>query len=184
MCDYQNMILAMLPPDVVPGLLTRAASVISACRTAGVSVIYVKVCFRPGQQEIAFTNKTFSRYKLAAANTVTEGSPPTDIHATVAPADSDAIVIKRRVSAFHGTDLDVLLSALQTRHLIIMGLTTGGVVLNTVRQAADRDFVLSVVSDCCTDRDVEVHDVLMNKVFINQAQVVTSAELIDRLKAN
>jgi nicotinamidase-related amidase len=49
-------------------------------------------------------------------------------------------------------------------------------VLSTLREAADKDFRLSVLSDGCADRDPEVHTVLLTKVFPRQAEVLTTAE--------
>lgn len=45
------------------------------------------------------------------------------------------------------------------------------VVLSTLRAAADLDFRLVVLRDCCVDRDPEVHRVLLDKVFPRQAEV-------------
>jgi nicotinamidase-related amidase len=61
-----------------------------------------------------------------------------------------------------------------------MGIRTSGVVLSTVRWAADIDYRLIVLSDCCADPDEEVHRVLMEKVlsFFGQAAVVTSQEFL------
>jgi len=42
-----------------------------------------------------------------------------------------------------------------------------------VRQAADLDYRLVVLSDGCLDADPEVHRVLTEKVFIRQAAVTT-----------
>src|ERR1044071_743246 len=44
-------------------------------------------------------------------------------------------------------------------------LPTSGVVLSTLREAADRDFGLTVLADACLDNDPEVHRVLTEKVF-------------------
>ncbi len=65
--------------------------------------------------------------------------------------------------------------------MILAGIATSGVVLSTVRDAADRDYRIFVLSDGCADRDDEVHAVLTQKVFPRQAWVVTIAELADRL---
>jgi nicotinamidase-related amidase len=51
-------------------------------------------------------------------------------------------------------------------------LATSGVVLSTIRHAADADYKIVVVEDCCADRDPEVHRVLAEKVFVRQATVV------------
>jgi nicotinamidase-related amidase len=83
------------------------------------------------------------------------------------------VVVKRRVSAFTGSDLAVILRARSVRTLVLAGIATSGVVLSTLREAADRDFGLTVLSDACADRDAEVHRVLLEKVFPRQADVVT-----------
>ena len=66
---------------------------------------------------------------------------------------------KRRISAFSGSDLDVVLRSLEVDTLALCGISTSGVVLSTLRQAADLDFALSVLADCCLDADDEVHRV-------------------------
>jgi nicotinamidase-related amidase len=55
------------------------------------------------------------------------------------------------------------------------------VVLSTLRHAADADYRLVVLKDCCSDRDAEVHRVLVEKVFPRQAKVVTAAEFVGAL---
>ena len=83
---------------------------------------------------------------------------------------------KRRISAFTGSDLEVLLRGYGASSLVLAGVATSGVVLSTVRQAADLDFELMVLSDACADRDPEVHTVLTEKVFPKQATVLTVAD--------
>ena len=82
-------------------------------------------------------------------------------------------MVKRRVSAFTGSDLEVVLRALEVDHLVLAGIATSGVVLSTLREAADRDYRLTVLADACSDGDDEVHRVLTEKVFPRQADVVT-----------
>ncbi|MEU8230952.1 isochorismatase family protein [Actinoplanes sp. NPDC048967] len=54
-------------------------------------------------------------------------------------------------------------------------MATSGVVLSTLRQAADLDYTLTVLADACLDADPEVRRVLTEKVFPQQADVVTVA---------
>jgi nicotinamidase-related amidase len=60
---------------------------------------------------------------------------------------------------------------------VLAGISTSGVVLSTVRDAHDRDYRLIVLADLCADRDPEVHQVLIGKVFPKQAEVINAAEL-------
>ena len=60
--------------------------------------------------------------------------------------------------------------------LILTGVATSGVVLSTLREASDKDYQLTVLSDACTDFDEEVHQFLIEKIFPKQADVLTIAD--------
>ena len=167
--DVQRGVVERFAED--PGYLERLSRAITAARGAGIPVVYVIVAFRPGHPEISARNRTFSA--AAAAGQFVEGSRATEIHPAVAPAPGDLVVTKRRVSAFAGSDLDVVLSGLGAGTLVLSGIATSGVVLSTLRQAADLDYRLIVLSDACFDADPEVHRVLTEKVFPRQAAVRT-----------
>ncbi|SDX21462.1 Isochorismatase family protein [Saccharopolyspora shandongensis] len=83
---------------------------------------------------------------------------------------------KKRVSAFTGSDLALVLRSAGIDHLVLTGIATSGVVLSTLRQAADLDYRLTVLSDGCYDPDPEVHEVLIGKVFARQAEVTSIGE--------
>ena len=104
-----------------------------------------------------------------------------EIHAQVAPQPTEVIVTKRRVGAFATTDLESVLRAHEVTCLVLLGIATSGVVLSTVRWAADADYALIVLEDCCADADEEVHRVLMQKVFPRQATVVPSQAFLQAL---
>jgi nicotinamidase-related amidase len=101
--------------------------------------------------------------------------------AALEPGADEPVVLKRRVSAFSGSDLDVLLRAAGADSLVLAGIATSGVVLSTLRQAADLDYRLTVLSDACADGDAEVHRVLLDKVFPRQALVTTTDDWIQSL---
>lgn len=85
---------------------------------------------------------------------------------------------KVRFGAFASdTDLRAELRVRGVDTLVLAGLSTGGVVLTTLRQAADEDYRLFVLADATADPDPEVHRVLIEKVFPHQADIVTTAEL-------
>jgi nicotinamidase-related amidase len=154
--------------------LPRLAGAIGAARQAGIRVIYVVVGFRPGFPEVSPRNKAFGG--IAASGRMGTDDPGTSIAAAVAPEPGDVIVTKRRVSAFTGSDLEVVLRAADTDSLVLTGIATSGVVLSTVRQAADLDYRLTVLTDGCLDADPEVHRVLTEKVFPRQADVLSIAD--------
>jgi nicotinamidase-related amidase len=177
--DYQNDIVGAYAADRQRELLSKAATVLSAARRTHTPVIYVAVRFRPGYPEISPRNKLFQGLK--SANRLRDGTPGAEIHREVAPQADEIIVTKRRVGAFSTTDLETVLKSLGITHLVLMGIATSGVVLSTVRWAADADYEITVLSDCCADADDEVHRVLTQKIFPRQATVVSSAEWVQTL---
>jgi nicotinamidase-related amidase len=162
------------------GLLTQTAQLLEAARHAGMKVIYVVVGFRAGYPEMSPRNQSFG--PIRESGRFAAGAPGTDVHAAVAPKAGDVIVTKHRVSAFAGTDLDMILRANGIETLVVAGIATSGVVLSTVRHAADADYKVVVVEDCCADRDAEVHRVLVGKVFPRQATIARAEELASSLR--
>ncbi len=156
--------------------LPRLAEAAAAARTAGIGVIYVRVAFRPGYPEVSDRNQTFAA--IAGSGRFEPGDPAVAIHPAVTPGPGEPVVTKLRVSAFAGSDLEVLLRAGKIEDLVLAGIATSGVVLSTLRQAADLDYRITVLSDGCLDGDQEVHRVLLEKVFPRQAAVVTIAAWI------
>jgi nicotinamidase-related amidase len=69
----------------------------------------------------------------------------------------------------------LVLRAQDITHLVLCGIATSGVVLSTLREAADKDYLLTVLADCCVDSDEDVQRVLLSKVFPRQADVVEAA---------
>lgn len=167
--DVQTRIVGMIADS--SALIMNVTKAIDHAHAASIPVIYIAVQFRPDFPEISMNNKSFSAIKK---NIKAFGDPKAmDIYPQVKPQKKDILVVKKRVSAFTGSDLEVVLRSLGVTHLVLAGIATSGVVLSTVREAADKDYELTVLSDCCADADEEVHNVLLHKVFPRQAGVTT-----------
>ncbi|MGO9481721.1 MAG: cysteine hydrolase family protein [Candidatus Kryptoniota bacterium] len=155
-------------------LMNALKKAIETARNCKMPVIYAVVGFRKGYTEVSPNNKSFSTIKSGVMNFDSEEAAR--VHASVAPQPGDVIITKKRVSAFTGSDLEVVLRSLERKHLILSGIATSGVVLSTLREAADKDYAITVLSDCCADMDEEVHRILMTKVFPRQAEIISSDE--------
>ncbi len=166
--DVQDGILQRL--EEPEKYLARIKKSVAAARAKSIPVIFVVVGFRPGFPEISPRNKSFSALKGSMGSVMSNPKP------SLAPAKEDIVVVKHRVSAFSGSDLEVILRSLGIEHLILGGIATSGVVLSTVREAADKDFEMTVLSDLCADFDEQVHAVLMEKVLPRQAAILTAKE--------
>jgi nicotinamidase-related amidase len=169
--DFQNAIVGMVG-EAGAALLERAQKARTAAKAAGVATMHVRVAFTEADYAgLSPRNKSFAA--LNASRFITDGGAPADIHPALAPASDEEVFRKFRVGAFSTTNLAERLTARGIDTLILAGIATSGVVLSTVRDAADRDYRLFVLADCCADADAEVHRVLTEKVFPRQADVVT-----------
>ncbi len=173
---------ALLVMDVQNGIVERLANkaeylasvnaAVASAHKKHILVIYIVVGFRPGFPEVSARNKSFQAMQKNISALLV------DPHPAIEPIGDDIVVVKRRVSAFSGSDLEVILRARNIRHIVLAGVATSGVVLSTIREAADKDYQLTILSDLCADFDAEVHSVLVEKIFPRQATVMASEEWI------
>ena len=164
-----------------PGYITRVASVLRAARERGMRILHVQVGFRPGMPEVSERNVLFAAVKSNPQWQQLFLGPGGAIHPAAAPAGDEVIIAKHRGGAFTGTDLEMILRANDIETLILLGIATSGVVLVTFLQAADADYRLVVVGDCCADRDPELHTALIDRYFPRMATVIDATGLCEAL---
>lgn len=175
--DMQNGIVARFHNG--PDMLIPVQNAIQAARQHDIPVIFVRIAFSEGYPEIGPKSRLSSRISQLGGMTFTDAA--TQIHEAVQPLPSEPVVTKFRVSAFAGSTLELILRSNQIDHLILSGISTSGVVLSTLREASDKDFALTVLSDACIDSDPELHRVLIEKLFPSYSDVRTVDEWIDTI---
>jgi nicotinamidase-related amidase len=164
-----------------PGYITRVASVLRAARERGMRILHVQVGFRPGMPEVSERNVLFAAVKSNPQWQQLFLGQGGVLHPAAAPLGDEVIITKHRGSAFTGTDLEMILRANDIETLILLGIATTGVVLATLLHAADADYRLVVVGDCCADRDPELHTALIDRYFPRLATVIDAAGLCEAL---
>lgn len=178
--DVQQGIINNLG-DRAAEYVQRVSKAVDVARQSGIPVMFVVVRFRKGYPELSQNNKMFGALRERSWN-MDETSDLTK--PVIEPRDDELVIAKKRVSAFAGSDLEMILNAQGITELILCGVSTSGVVLSTLRYAADKDYMLSVLSDCSSDQDEEVHRVLTEKVFPRQAEVLTLDQWSEKLNSS
>jgi nicotinamidase-related amidase len=182
--DRQVLVVADVQAGLVDGVgagtvVPTIASAVAGARAAGVPVVFVVTAFRASGGDVGPGNVALAA--AAASGAFTEGAASAALHPALAVQADEPVVVKRRVSAFVGTDLEQLLRARGAGTVVVAGLTTAGVVLSTARHAADLDFRTVVLRDACFDPDAAVHHVLLDDVLPTQAAVLDVAGWLDAL---
>jgi nicotinamidase-related amidase len=178
--DCQSGIVSQYvkPPDE---FLSRASKAAKAARHAGLPLIHVRVGFRPGLPEVGERNKLFAAVKTSPQYQKLFDGPAGEVHPALGPEAGDIVVTKHRVSAFAGTDLQMILRAKDIRTLVMFGIATSGVVLSTLLEASDADYDLVLIGDCCADMNADLHNALIAHLFPRRAAIITSDEFVAAL---
>jgi nicotinamidase-related amidase len=182
--DIQKIILdgSAGPPTAAEkeAFLSRNARPLAAARDARMRVIYVRNGFRRGYPEVSGRDKSFAA--IRETDRFPDDADGSQIHPALAPRADDIVITKHRVNAFFGTELDMILRANGIETILLVGIATSRVVLSTLRYAADADYEIIVPHDCCSDSDPDVHEILIKKVFVRAAAVVTSDVVLEALR--
>jgi nicotinamidase-related amidase len=178
--DCQAGIVSIYAPPET-GFIDRASRVVRAARKSGMPLIHVQVGFRPSFPEVSDRNKLFAAVKSSPQLQKLFEGPAGAVHPALGPEAGDIVITKHRVSAFPGTDLDMILRAKQINTLVLFGIATSGVVLSTLLDACDADYRLVIVGDCCVDTDAVLHEALLTRLFPKRADVVTAQDFVQAL---
>lgn len=115
-------------------------------------ICHIRVGFSPHYKDASSISPLFSAAQKNRALTLNEWG--TEFCQTLNRQADDVCITKHRVSAFYGTDLELILRANRIEHLILVGVATNNAVELTAREAHDRDYRVTVVADACeTDSD-------------------------------
>ena len=174
--DYQVGIADKL--QEFDSIVEKTNLAIDAARKSGIKVIFTKVSFEIGFPEVGVN--TISSFQQAKAKNLFSGNQ-SKLVSQVNVEAGDIIVNKKRFGAFAGSDLNLILHAHGINNLIMGGVSSSGVVLSTLRLAADTDYRVTILSDCCADQDAEIHKMLVEKIFPMQAKVINSEDWIKSL---
>jgi ureidoacrylate peracid hydrolase len=156
----------------VQAMIPRLQGLLVEARAAGVPVIFVAAAYDEAYLSSADRERFIRLYGqvLPVCRPGTWGAE----FCQVAPHRDDRVIVKRRYSPFHGTDLDVLLRSLGIRTLVLAGVATNVCVEAAARDAFMRDYYVVVVSDCTAGRDESFHRAALTNIELHFASVVTA----------
>lgn len=152
-------------------VLAPIGELLPRARAAGVLVVFVRIAFRPNRADLPADSALFESF-FEARDVFHEGMPGTEVAFPVLA--EDVVILKRRASAFAGTDLELVLRARGVEHLAVAGVATSAMVAATCYDAADRGYRVTVLRDGCADPDAAVNDFFMDKVFPSRGHDITA----------
>jgi|SRR6267378_1870946 maleamate amidohydrolase len=145
----------------------RTAVLLSAARAAGAPIVYTVTQYRPDAADAGFFG-----VKVPLLSLLQEGSKAVEIDSRVAPSLEDRVVVKKMASAFFGTPLQGLLTALERDTIIVTGCTTSGCVRASVVDACSHGYRVIVPRECVGDRAPAPHEASLFDMDAKYADVV------------
>src|SRR5262249_17479814 len=107
--DLQTAIVGIYAKDQESPLLERIAHVLARARSLGMRIIHIQIGFRPNLPEVSSRNTLLATIKNSPKHQQLFQGAAGDIHPAIAPQGDDIVIVKHRVSAFSGTDLEMIL---------------------------------------------------------------------------
>ena len=182
--DMQNGFLQPQSPLCIRGALATVpacARVISACRAAGVPVIFINRAYRADGSDVELTRR---QVWARGGKPLTPGSTgPLSVEnpPEFGRASGDYEIIKPRDSAFFQTPLDLLLRRLGVDTVVLTGTTTPNCIRTTCYDAISLDYRVVVVEDCCSSNTEAIQQANMLDMGNVGAEVCSAAEFLETL---
>lgn len=156
-------------------VLPNMQSIQSACRAAGVEVMYTTI------ESLTLDGRDRSLdYKITGFH-VPKGSWDGKVLDEIAPQGDEIVLPKTSSSVFISTHIDYILRNLGVRQVVIAGLLTDQCIESAVRDACDLGYLVTLVTDACLTHSRERHDGSLRAIR-GYCRQVTSRELVAELK--
>lgn len=156
------------------GTLDKAEQLQIWARHKGHLVIHVKIGFSDHYNPHPTTSPLFAPAKKNSV--FVSDTWGTQFIEQLTNQGNDLVIEKRRVNAFHSTPLADILRGHDISQLILCGCATDLAVQSTARDAHDRDFIVTIVGDCCVAKDEKTNNTTLE--LLKRVATVTSLEQI------
>ncbi|MGC9992230.1 MAG: isochorismatase family protein [Candidatus Cybelea sp.] len=174
--DMQKGILAMPTIQPAAGVLANVVQLVDAFREKQRPVVLVHVGWGPDRADALASRNQSGR---------SVPNPPPDFfeYAGELRADGsrDILIHKRQWGAFYGTDLDLQLRRRRITNIVLCGISTSIGVESTARDAWERAYNLTFVSDAMTDSDADAHDRALRIIFPRIGEIGTTRDVLANL---
>jgi nicotinamidase-related amidase len=145
-------------------ILPAMRDLTASARNVGVPLIFTKYTVGPGTAGLSGPEILRRGMNFAGLDSTIRGTWGHDLIADIPCEESDLVIEKRRLSAFTGTDLDLVLRSIGVKTLVVGGVVTQGCVESTVREAANADYYVAVARDCVASTDEQAHETALRSM--------------------
>jgi nicotinamidase-related amidase len=169
--DLLNDFLEQWEPGRRAALIEATNELVGILRMAGGAVIWIRQEF-----ELDLSD-AYPEMKAKRIHVAIKGTEGCKLDSGLAIAPADAVIVKKRYSAFFGTDLDECLSDIRPDAVIVAGINTHACIRMTAIDAYQRDWPVILAVDCIDSYDREHHEISLRYMTDKIAAVKTNREI-------
>lgn len=193
----KDYIAYKLMNTVTPGILDYFASeveknvtpnlrkLIDFCHEVGIPVIYTKFSsFISDGSDLSKKNKNINKIAKKLLGDVAFphiSHPSSDIIDELKPEDRDFVLQKNTSGTFMSTRLDSFLRNMDIETVLVSGVVTNFCVNSTALEAADYDFQVVIVEDCCAAWSPEIHQATLTSFGLLRGFILTYEKVIKKI---
>jgi nicotinamidase-related amidase len=161
--------------DFIGEMLPNLRRLLNHARQIGVEVFHVRIGFR------THTTRDGKRELLNRLDETPLIPMDFDIVEAIKPLEDEIILNKTSVSTFNSTSIDQILRNMGRDRLWVTGVVTEGCVELTARDAADRGYHVTLVTDACASSTHAAHeDAVQRMTDGNVIRGYTVSQLVER----
>lgn len=142
-CDQEKM-----NTEIIPGM----QKLLKAFRARGLPVVHVTTAYEITDMDAPFTDMGLWHKKIPVEVVDLKQSELWAIDSRIAPVEGEYTLLKKRASAFHGTELAGILRANDVDTILVTGVTACACVRQTVCDGLADGFRPIAVRECIGDR--------------------------------
>ncbi|MGH3251144.1 MAG: cysteine hydrolase family protein [Trebonia sp.] len=155
-------------------VVNHARYVLAVAREHSALVVHARAAFRPGYPDLIANCALFEQ--VAAAQCLQEGTRGAEIIDELTPQAGELVIPHARLSAFQGTELELMLRARGIVNVLMTGVATNIAVESTARDAVNIGYRTVLIADACATADTAAHEATL-ATFALLGSVLQSADL-------
>lgn len=149
----------------------------AAARRAGIEVIYTTI------ESLTRDGRDRSLDHKISRMHYPKGSHEAKVIPAVGPVGDEIHIPKTASGIFNCTNIEYVLRNLGIEYLVVYGVCTDQCVENTVRDAADRGFLVTEIEDACAAEDAGRHDRSIEAMRGHYCRTRTTDEMVAEIEA-
>lgn len=173
---HPDGLMSRLGQDVssIEPAMEKLLTFLSAARTANVPLLFMRTEHSTETDSVMWLNRGSDPDREQSCKRGSWGAE----FWKVKPNETDEVIVKNRYSAFTQEETSRTLTKLERRSLLFVGVSTGMCVESSLREAVCRNYLTTLVSDCCADYSQSAHENALQAIGNGHGLITTSERIV------